>query len=155
MRSRIVAIAIVIATLPCTCMASQSQPMCAALRTFVASVNPGKAQQIEFHTIWGSNFKDSSEAALSASRCVDHGYAPAKDICTYLLSNAQVEFAGDNVNQALVCFSRSAQFNPRLQPQAEFSFFYGAGGQRSHITIQFGPSPELGGEVLVIRVNGY
>jgi hypothetical protein len=60
--------------------------LCGPLRAFVQSVKPHESRAVEFHTSWGGDFKDSSDAGtVWAKRCLHFDYEPAKAVCAYLL----------------------------------------------------------------------
>jgi hypothetical protein len=136
--------------------ASAQDGLCVPLRAFAASVKQGETKQLEFHTSWLKGFKDDSSPSrtMVAKRCIDHGYAPAKAVCAYLLDNGAVEFAGNNVKRALECLSNT-KFSPSLQLYSgEFHFSYGREQRGTNITISFNEDQKIGGEVMTITADG-
>ena len=131
-------------------------PMCHPLRAFVTSVKPNKTEKIEFNTMWGANFSNSTEPAIYAKRCDSHGYAPAKPLCDYLMKNGAIEFSGRNAERAIACLSKGTDFAALMQMDfGQFSFSYGNDKHGSFVTIKYVPDKRLGGMVLSIAAEGY
>jgi hypothetical protein len=134
----------------------QPDPLCGPLQTFANSVPPGETRELTFHTIWGSNFKDSPEPAVRATRCLHHGDAQAKAVCDYLASSASVEWPGNSVERALACLSPGTRFAKRVDmQQGVFSLSYGSGERGSRLKLVFGEDPSLGGMAFQIVADGY
>lgn len=143
-----------------TCQARTNDPpdeLCAPLRAFVSSVKPDKTEKIEFHTLWGGNFKDEKDQnVLYAKRCTHDGYAPAKAVCAYLMENSSVEFAGHNARRALTCLSPDTTFGSKIElNRADFSFSYGTDERGSNVSLQLDEDATIGGMVLTIVADGY
>jgi len=134
-----------------------AQELCEPLRKFIESVKPDETRTLEFHTSWGSDFRDSNdESVLSAKRCIHNGYEPAKAVCAYLMQNGAVEFSGNNAKQALMCLSRKSHFADRLVLDGiELSLTYGSEERGSNVDIKYSPDDKLGGMVLSITARGY
>ncbi|HEU4653187.1 MAG TPA: hypothetical protein VFS47_04335, partial [Steroidobacteraceae bacterium] len=108
---------------------AHADPFCALLRKFVNSVEPGEKREFTFHTLWGGDFKDSHEDddVIYAKRCIHNNYAPAKAVCDYLMEHGAVEFAGNNVKDAVRCLSPKTDFAPQFVLHlASFSFSVGS-----------------------------
>ncbi len=131
--------------------------LCGPLRKFVESVAPNQLKTLEFHTSWGSDFKDSGgEPTIAAKRCIHNGYGPAKAVCAYLMQHGATEFAGNNAKDALVCLSRQTHFADRLVlDEIEISLPYGTEQRGSRVEIKFVPDEQLGGMVLSITARSY
>lgn len=130
--------------------------LCTPLKAFVASVKIDESKTIEFHTSWGSNFNDTKDAAIFAKRCIHYDFAPAKDVCTYLMEHGAVEFAGNNAKRALACLSPSTTFGPHVSlAHGEFDLSYGSEDRGSNVTIKFDEDAKIGGMVMTITANGY
>jgi hypothetical protein len=131
--------------------------LCAPLRRFVESVKPDEKRALEFHTSWGSDFKDThDESALWAKRCVHHDYQPARAVCDFLMENGAVEFSGNNAKRVLMCLSRKTHFADRLLLHGiEISLSFGTDDRGSHVEIRYAPDEQLGGMVLSITASGY
>ncbi|HEY4367725.1 MAG TPA: hypothetical protein VGN07_10880, partial [Steroidobacteraceae bacterium] len=126
------------ATVGAVTSASGAQLLCAPLREFVRSVRPGEVRELTFHTSWGSDFKDSSEEAIYAKRCVHNGYAPAEKVCDYLMEYGAVEFAGNNVKDALTCLSSNTRFAPLFGlHRGSFSLSFGTENRGANIEMDF------------------
>ena len=139
--------------------ASARDEMCRPLRKFVASVQPGQTKSLEFHTHWGlggfTNLKET-ENSLSSKRCNSHDYAPAEAVCSYLMQNGAVEFAGENAKRALMCLSRRMTFGEMIRlDRGEFDFHYGSDYRGSNLTLEYDEDHEIGGMVLAITAEGY
>ena len=134
-----------------------AQGLCEPLRQFIESVKPHETRTLEFHTSWGSDFRDSNDQqALSAKRCIHNGYEPAKAVCAYLMQRGAVEFSGNNAKSALVCLSRKTHFADRLGlDRIELSLTYGTDERGSNVDIKYSPDEKLGGMVLSITARGY
>ena len=131
-------------------------PLCPLLQAFVSSVPPDETREFTFHTIWGANFKDSSESALRATRCVHGEYDPAKAVCVYLVEHGAVEFSGHNAERALTCLSPGTHFAKRVDlRQGVFSLNYGTEERGSNVKILFKEDAQLGGMALQIVADGY
>jgi len=134
--------------------------MCAPLEDFIESVKPGQKRSIEFHTIWGGQFKDSpkSDAGLGMyeKRCELHGYEPARPICQFLAEDGAAEFSGENAKRALSCLSPGTRFGHMMQLEiGTFSFHYGSENRGSNIDLIYKEDRDVGGMVLVIAAVGY
>jgi len=134
-----------------------AQGLCEPLRQFIESVKPDETRTLEFHTSWGSDFRDSNdEQVLSAKRCIHNGYEPAKAVCAYLMQNGAVEFSGNNAKSALMCLSRKTHFADRLVLDGiELSLTYRTDDRGSNVDIKYSHDEKLGGMVLSITARGY
>jgi hypothetical protein len=133
-----------------------AESLCTSLREFVSSVKPGETREFTFHTSWGGDFKDSSDQAIYAKRCNDGGYVPAQKVCDYLMEHGAVEFAGNNVKEALSCLSPRTRFAPSLGLQrASFSLPIGTQDRGSLVELEFYEDPEIGGMAFKVSADGY
>jgi hypothetical protein len=137
-----------------------AQSLCTPLQEFVRSVKPGELREFTFQTSWGGDFKDSSESpselVMSAKRCIDHGYAPAKKVCEYLLEHGAAEFAGNNVKEALTCLSPKTHFASMVAlNRGCFSLSFGAQNRGALIEMEFYEDQEIGGMAFKFSANGY
>ncbi|TCV96388.1 hypothetical protein EC912_102739 [Luteibacter rhizovicinus] len=152
-------VAIGLSTAALSCQATTKplkDQMCAPLRAFVASVKADETRKLEFHTSWGQNFKDSTDYAFLAKRCIHDSYAPAKAVCDHLMEYGAIEFSGNNATRAIACLSPGTHFGwPFQLDRVEVSFPYGSEQRGSNVTIQFDKDSELGGMVLKITADGY
>ena len=106
--------------------------------------------------MWGSNFKDSKEPAMYAKRCEHYSYGPAKEVCSYLVTNGATEFSGNNAKDAVACLSTKTQFAPRTQLHAlSMSFQYGTETRGELVDVDYSEDKELGGMVLSVVAQGY
>lgn len=140
--------------------AFDAQSLCTPLQEFVRSVKPGELREFTFHTSWGSDFKDSPESpsdlVMSAKRCIDHGYAPAKKVCEYLLEHGATEFAGNNVKDALTCLSPKTRFASMVGlHRGSFSLSFGTPNRGALIEMEFDEDQEIGGMAFKFSANGY
>jgi hypothetical protein len=136
--------------------AAMAADLCKPLRSFVESVKPDESRALEFHTSWGSDFKDSTEAAIYAKRCIHHGYAPARAVCAYLMEHGAVEFSGNNAKAVVSCLSPKTRFAPKLLlDQITLSLSYGTEDRGANIDISLLGDEKLGGMVLTIEARGY
>ena len=141
----------VVATTP-----SVAQSLCAPLSEFVRSVKPGETREFTFHTSWGGNFNDSHDEVMYAKRCLHNDYAPAKNVCVYLMESGAVEFAGNNVKEAVACLSPKTHFAPQLAlHRASFSFNVGSDNRGANIKVDFYEDSELGGMAFRVAADGY
>ena len=130
-------------------------PLCGPLRDFVRSVGPSEVRDISFHTMWGGNFKDTSEPAIFAKRCFHHSYDPAKPVCTFLMEHGATEFSDNNVKRVAACLSRT-RFAPQFSlHEATFSFSHGSDDRGAHVTVAYGEDSKLGGMAMHLSVSGY
>ncbi len=137
-------------------VAASSDPMCAPLRAFIASIKPDENRAFTFHTSWGGNFKDSSEEVIFAKRCNHDGDPAAKLVCTYLMENGAVEFSGDNVMIAVACLSPGTRFSSGLELHSvRLSVQYGTDNRGSHVKIEYGEDHQLGGMAFHLSAAGY
>lgn len=136
--------------------ASAADGLCGPLRKFVESVKPNETRLLKFHTIWGSDFKDSKEWAMGAKRCEHNGYDPAKSVCAYFMEHGATEFSGNNAKSAVMCLSPKTHFAPRMELHTiSVSLTYGTDDRGSNVDIEYSEDNELGGMVLSITVDGY
>lgn len=133
-----------------------SDDLCKPLRAFVKSIEPDETRSIEFHTSWGTNFKDSPDSAIYAKRCIYHGYAEAEPVCENLMEHGLVEFSDKNAQEMITCLSPKTKFaSPFSLSKIEVDFSYGTKDRGSLIEISFDVDQDLGGMVLKIRADGY
>lgn len=136
--------------------ASSEPDFCKVLRAFVDSVQPEQIREFTFRTSWGSNFKDATELALAAKRCIHNGYGPAEKVCAYLMEYGSTEFTGADVKEAVSCLSRKTKFDRRLNlNEALFSFSYGSENRGVLIDVSFKPDATVGGMAFRLVANGY
>jgi hypothetical protein len=155
MKVHLLSIAMVMLWLPVTATAG-TDPLCGPLREFVSSVHPGETKVIEFHTSWGGNFKDSPEPVIFAKRCNHYGYGPAKAACAYLMEHGAIEFSDNNLKRAVMCLSPKTRMDAGLSLNSAAIFLtYGSPDQGSHVNLEFGEDPQLGGMVLKVAADGY
>lgn len=157
--ARIVAIFVLALALPASGNAragSTADPLCAPLRAFVKSVQPDETRSLEFHTSWGSNFKDEEAPALYAKRCHHDGYAPAKDVCAALMKHGAIEFSDTNLMRAAGCLSPETRFGAGVSIQGiAMSLAYGNENRGSAVTLEYLADPQVGGMMLRISADGY
>jgi hypothetical protein len=136
---------------------SEAKGLCEPLRKFAESVKPNESKVLEFHTSWGSGFKDSDDKlTLSAKRCDHKGYEPAKAVCEYFMEHGATEFAGNNAKDAVMCLSERTRFADRMQLDGiELSLTYGTKERGSNVDIRYSPDGHLGGMILSITARGY
>lgn len=140
---------------PLVAQADPPNALCAPLQTFVDSVPPAESRAFTFHTIWGRNFKDAAEPALSGKRCAYHGHDAAKAVCVHLMQHGATEFAGRNVARVLECLAPGTTFAKNLDlRQGEFSLTAGAAGRDRRVRVTFGEDAQLGGMALEVVVRG-
>jgi hypothetical protein len=133
-----------------------SEHMCVPLRAFVASVKAGETRKLEFHTSWGTGFKDSTDREIAAKRCIYNGYAPAEAVCDYLMDHEPIEFSDIEAKQAIECLSSGTHFGSQFRLHtADVDFSYGTERRGSNVTIQYDKDSKLGGMVLSITADGY
>ena len=131
-------------------------PLCTPLRAFASSVSAGQTRTVEFHTVWGGDFKSATARTLYATHCIDHGYQPAKLVCRVLMQHGAIEFAGNNAKSAVSCLSPATHFaSPMYLDALDVSFSFGSPNRGSHITVSYGPATKQRGMVMVITAAGY
>lgn len=148
---------VLMSTLAATPAVSGAETLCGALREFVSSVKAEETREFTFRTSWGGGFKDSPEQeVMFAKRCDHGGYAPAKIVCEYLMEQGSVEFAGNNVKDALACLSPQTRFAPEVAlHRASFSFGVGTDDRGALLEIDFYPDEEVGGMAFKVVADGY
>jgi hypothetical protein len=130
--------------------------LCDLLRGFASSVKPGEKRALNFHTIWGSNFKDRDQPAPGAKRCDYASYAPGKALCVHLMQVGSIHSPGDNAKQAIKCFSKKTQFDIYVNVLSiSASLPYGKKGRGTRIDIDLRQHAELGGMVLTISAEAF
>jgi hypothetical protein len=140
---------------PLVAQADPPDALCAPLQAFVDSVPPAESRAFTFHTIWGRNFKDAAEPALSGKRCAYHGHDAAKAVCVHLMQHGATEFAGRNVARVLECLAPGTAFARNLDlRQGTFSLTVGAPERDRRVRITFGEDAPLGGMALQVMVSG-
>jgi hypothetical protein len=156
MKNRTVFILMFMALLPVNVSYARTDTLCKPLRTFAASVKPDETKSIVFHTSWGSDFKNSSEPALYAKRCLHNDYAPGKVVCDYLMEHGSVEFSNRNAMRAISCLFPKTKFDSLLVlNKIDASFSYGTGNKGSIINVSFSEASDIGGMALKISAEGY
>ena len=137
--------------------ASGQDPLCAPLRAFAKSVEAGQTHTIEFHTVWGGDFKSVTARTVYAEQCIDHGYKPAKVVCKSLIQHGAVEFWGNNAKSAVSCLSPATRFgSPMTLDRLDVSFAFGTPNRGSNITVSYGPATaNMRGMVMLITAEGY
>jgi hypothetical protein len=127
-----------------------AEPLCTSLREFVSSVKPGEARELTFYTSWGRDF-DGSPDAIAAKACSDGGYLPAQVVCDYLMEYGSVEYAENNVRQALGCLSPETRLAPTLRlRRASFSLSIA-----SLVELELYEDPATGGMPFKVSARGY
>jgi hypothetical protein len=137
---------------------SKGDPLCSPLKAFVASVRKDESRTLEFHTSWGSDFKDSSSPGyvFAARRCAFSGYEPARSVCDYLMNHGAIEFSGNNAKRVIACLAPSTRFSPGMRlERVDVSFSYGAESRGSDIQVTFAEDSKIGGMVLTVTADGY
>jgi len=130
--------------------------LCAPLRAFAKSIAPGQTRAVEFHTVWGGDFKSMTARSLYTIQCIDHGYQPGKAVCNVLMHDGAIEFSGNNAKRAVSCLSPATQWgSPMMLDGLELSFSYGTPNRGSNITVSYGPASKERGMVMVIEAVGY
>ena len=148
--------ALVLTWLPTQAALAKTDPLCAPLRAFVASVKPDETKTFEFHTSWGGNFKDSAQPAFFAKRCNHFGYGPAGAVCTYLMEHGATEFSDTNFKRAVMCLSPQTRLDSGLSVSgAAMSLSYGSPDRGAHVSLEFSEDSQLGGMVLKVAADGY
>jgi hypothetical protein len=157
MRHRTLILSLPILTLLTYQTALAAHGLCGPLRKFVESVKPHESKVLEFHTSWGSGFKDSDDKlTLYAKRCDHNDYEPAKAVCAYLMKQGAIEFSGNNAKAAVMCLSQETHFGDRLLLDGiEISLTYGTDDRGSNVEIQYARDDQLGGMALSITARGY
>ena len=133
--------------------AVEASELCAPLRAFVTSVGSGETHQIDFHAIWGSNFKGRAQDSLAAKECDHGGYTPAQAVCLYLVKHGLSEFAEINVINTVACLSKKTRFgdDARLD-RLDTTLAYKTRGRRFDVTIRYGQDEAMGGTVMTVIV---
>lgn len=146
------------AAVPLSAYASPPQPLCNVLRAFVESLQPEESRALSFHTIWGAGFTDTpdgAESAAYAKRCDHGGYAPAAQVCGYLMEHGYAEYSDDNAKDVITCLSPQTRFARGVSMTGgDFSFAYGK-EPRANVEVSFQTDTQLGGKVLRISVERY
>ena len=156
MKAPLLLIALVLTWLPTQAALAKTDPLCAPLRAFVASVKSDETKTLEFHTSWGGNFKDSTEPAIFAKRCNHFGYGPADVVCTYLMQHGATEFSDTNFKRAVMCLSPRTRLDSGLSVSgAAMSLSYGSPDRGAHVRLVFSEDSQLGGMVLTVAADGY
>ena len=152
MNGHLLSVALALTCLSVQAAQAKTDSLCVPLREFVNSVKPDESKTFEFHTSWGSNFKDSAELAISAKRCNHFGYGPAEHVCTYLMEHGSTEFSANNFKHAVMCLSPKTRFDSRLSVSgAVMSLSYGS----AHVTLEFSEDSQIGGMVLKVAADGH
>jgi len=111
---------------------------------------------LEFHTVWGGDFKSVTARTLYAKQCIDHGYPPAKVVCKFLMQHGAIEFSGNNAKSAASCLSSATRFASAVRLDGlDVSFPFGTPNRGSNITVSYGPAPKMRGMVMAITAAGY
>lgn len=156
MKVPLLSVAFALACLPAQAVLAKTDPLCAPLRAFVASVKPDETRTLEFHTSWGGNFKGAAEPAVFAKRCNHYGYRPAEAVCAYLMEHGAVEFAGSNLKRALMCLSPKTRLDPRLMVSgAAMLFTYGGPDSGSNVNLELAEDIQSGGVVFRVAADGF
>lgn len=137
--------------------AAKRDPLCSALRAFVAAVPRHETHELDFHTSWGRGFKDDlGPESMSAKRCDDGDYAPAKAVCALLMQYGHIEFSNEDAQAAISCLSPGTRFAPSMELlNGKFRLGYGTPDRGSSVTVEFREDSGLGGMVLGIEASGY
>ena len=149
-------IALALAWLPTHTALARADTLCAPLRAFVESVNPDETKAIEFHTSWGTNFKDSTEPAVFAKRCNHFGYGPAEALCSYLMEHGSTEFPDTDFKGAVMCLSPKTRLDPSLSvSDAAMSLSYGSPDRGAIVSLELSEDPQIGGMLFRVAADGY
>ncbi len=130
--------------------------LCKLLRGFAGSVKQGEKRAVNFHTIWGSNFKDRDQPAPGAKRCDYASYEPGKALCVHLMQVGSIHSPGHSAKQAIECFSRKTRFDIYVNVLSiSASMPYETKGRGTRVDIDLKPHAELGGMVLTISAEAF
>lgn len=138
----------------------QENPLCKPLRAFVASIKAGEHQELQYRTSWGGDFKDApgdgKNQVFAAKRCEFFGYAPGREVCSYLAEHGAIEFSENTAMDAIHCLSPGTTLGDGVHVhRIETSFSYGTDDRGSDLTIRFGQDDKVGGMLLDITADGY
>jgi hypothetical protein len=135
---------------------AKADPLCAALRTFVASVKPDEKRKIEFRTSWFSNSKNT-DLGLIGKSCEHGGYDPARTACAALMKNTSIEFAGLNAIRVVQCLSPGTRFAGDVQlGHIDVEFTYGSKNRGQIVSVELKePTKTNDPQVMTIEVDGY
>ena len=127
-----------------------AESLCTSLREFVSSVKSGETREFTFYTSWGRGF-DASPDTMAAKGCSHGDYPPAQKVCDYLMEYGSIEYAENNVKQALGCLSPETRLAPTLRlRRASFSL-----SLASRVELEFNEDPEIGGMAFKVSAHGY
>lgn len=131
--------------------------LCAPLKAFVASVNPGKTQTLEFETAWFTHLTGPADRGVIGKSCNHHGYAPARVACISLLKYGSTEFAGLNAMRVIMCLSPSTRFAPFVQlDQIVLGFSYGSSDRGQNVSVELEKAAAVNEpRIMKIEVDGY
>lgn len=137
----------------CASLASRTHGLCAPLREFVASVEPGEKRAIDHHTVWGTGFRGNPEPAFYEVECIHGNYGPAKPLCEHLVEQGSIEFSNRNAEDAISCLAPDMRFSPDVElGSGKFFVMPRLRGHWRSVTLSLEKDPERGGEVLRIEV---
>ena len=126
--------------------------LCTPLKEFANSIEKTKTQKIVLKTCW---FCGNSLGWVS---CESFGYEAGEKFCSYLLKNAQIEFAQDNFDRSIMCLANKSYHpiqNALVEVKNVSFFFINAKGVKNEadIFIKF-KNEEDDLPTLLIEVSG-
>jgi hypothetical protein len=85
---------------------ARTDPLCAPLLAFAASVQPGQSRAIELRTGWGGDVEGVDHPVIAGSACA-HAHADdvGKAVCTALSQHGNTERPDLNASRALACLA--------------------------------------------------
>ena len=96
-----VALGTVLALTGCASIGRSRDALCANLRQFASTVQPGQTRSVTLRGGWGG---DRPETLMTHS-CEHSGHEPGKLFCAYLVPNTSWEFGQYNAKRAAACLT--------------------------------------------------
>jgi hypothetical protein len=133
-----------------------SDPLCAPLLTFAASVQPDESRTIVFNTCWGGNCGGADNRAIASNACAHaHGDEAGKAVCAALSEHGNIERSDLNALRVLKCLAPETNFGRVRLNAGDFSLTYGTPDRGAQLSVVFGDDDRRGKHVLRIVAEGY
>lgn len=134
-----------------------TDPLCAPLKTFVASVKADEERALEFETSWFAPSTGAGAGVGTIEKTCTHGdYEPAKPACAALVKYGSIEFAGSNAIRVVQCLSPQTQFASTMQLRhISVDFSVGSEQRGQLVSIELEKKGTMGRDLMRIDVSGY
>ena len=96
--------------------------MCPAIAAFANASTDSAVHWVDLTNDWGCDFHkpdNNDEYEMACKTCTHGDYAPAKQLCSYLMEHTSTEFPSVNFKRALACLNTQYHVSAWSHPSVE------------------------------------